>query len=75
MRLFLRGLKEGMYGFGEIISLLFNTILLFIIYCFVLGPTAIIAKVVGKRFLQKKNSGWQNINEKELKNESFYRQF
>lgn len=75
MNLFLKGFKEGMYGFGELVSVLFNTALLFVVYCFIVGPTAIIGKIVGKRFLQNRNSGWQNINEKELTEESFYRQF
>ncbi len=75
MKLFLKGAKEGIYYFGELISTLFNTALLFIAYVFVLGPTAIIAKIVGKRFLQTENSGWLNIDEKETAEGSFYRQF
>ena len=75
MRLFLRGFKEGMYCFGELISILFNTVLLFAAYIFVVGPIAIIARLVGKKFLRNENSGWSDLDEKEATEESFYRQF
>jgi hypothetical protein len=75
MDLFLRGFKKGIYNFSELVSVLFNAALLLLVYCCILGPTAIIAKITRKKFLQSENSGWQNIDEKEPTEESFYRQF
>ncbi len=75
MTLFLRGFKEGACYVGELISALFNTILVFIVYIFVVGPTAMIAKIVKKKFLVTENPGWLDIEEKQLTKDSFYRQF
>lgn len=73
MKLFLKEFKEGFYCFSELLSGFLNAVLLFIVYIFIVGPTAIIAKIVGKRFLE--NPGWQNIDQSQPKKESFYRQF
>ncbi len=75
MKFFLKSIKEGMYFFAELISNFVNTVLLLFAYFFVLGPTAIIAKIVGKRFLQTKNDSWTSVdNKREIKN-SLFRQF
>ena len=75
MMVFLKGFKEGARCVGELISGLFNTLLLFIVYIFIVGPTAIIAKIVKKKFLATENPGWLDVEEKQPTKDSFYRQF
>lgn len=77
MKKFISDLKEGMTIFGSFISTLINSILLIIVYLFGIGITAIIAKTIGKSFLQKVIGGesyWQELDLSEDK-DSFYRQF
>lgn len=57
-----------------------NFILLFFVYVFGIGTTAIIAKLIGKKFfetkiLDKKESYWQNTNLKKKSIKEYYRQF
>jgi len=74
MNIFLKNIKEGMYYFAELIANLINTTLLLFAFIFVVGPTAIIAKIVGKKFLQAKG-GWADMSDNKKKREDFYKQF
>ncbi len=67
-------IKEGMRIFGELISNLVNTTLLLAAYIFVIGPTAIIGKMMGKNFLGTEKEGWKEI-QKDGDEKSHYRQF
>ena len=75
---FFNGLKEGMKEFGQNITIIVNSILLGIVYIIGVGPTSIVAKIFGKKFLQnnlEENTYWTDLNlEKETK-EKYYRQF
>ena len=78
IRLFFAGFKEGMHLFGQNIAILINTILLVVVYIIGVGPTSIIAKISGKRFLemkQGKDSYWKPLNLKKRQMEEYYRQF
>lgn len=46
----------------------FTQLTLYLIYFLGIGPSAIIAKIFGKQFLDKAspNSNWQKINKKQL---------
>ncbi len=74
MNMFFKNIKEGMYCFAELVANLINTVLLFLAYLFVVGPTAMIAKISGKKFLQLEKTKWIKIDNNKTK-ESFYRQF
>lgn len=74
---FWTGIKKGNIIFGELITNLVNFIVLTTVYVIALIPTAIIAKLVGKHFLdhnQENGSTWKDA-EKNKNNESHYRQF
>ncbi|MFP4656748.1 MAG: hypothetical protein ACLFNK_04180 [Candidatus Woesearchaeota archaeon] len=74
---FMKGVKDGSRLFGEMLSGLVNTALLTLVYLLVLTPTAILAKIVGKRFLNldiTKKSRWKNAESIKTK-ERYYRQF
>lgn len=76
---FFVGVKEGMKNFGKYMSTVINTILLFTVYIFGVGMTAVIAKIIGKKFLEnkstKKKSYWSKLNIGKEKREKYYRQF
>ena len=75
---FLKGVKEGMKLFGENIAVLVNSILLTGVYIIGVGSTAILAKIMGKKFITKKGRGetyWKELNLKKRKKEEYYRQF
>jgi uncharacterized protein YqhQ len=76
---FLNGFYEGMKQFGANIANAVNFVLLFFVYIFGIGITAVIAKIFGKHFLQLKKTGrysyWDKIDTKEMKKGDFYRQF
>jgi len=78
LKQFFRGFKKGMASFGQSISLLINTILLAFVYLLGVGFTSIVAKIVGKRFLDtklKKGTYWSDLNLKKKPIEEYYRQF
>lgn len=79
IRQFYRGFKGGMKKFGENIALIINTILLFFVYLIGVGITSIVAKIVGKHFLEKKLSKkdtyWNSLKLKKKPIEEYYRQF
>ncbi|MAF37092.1 hypothetical protein CL622_08315 [archaeon] len=79
MKLFLIGIKDGIHAFGEAISLVVNTILLFVAYVVGIGFVAIIAKIKKKHFLrmeieQTQSSYWEDIEQNNLSLKSCYRQ-
>tara|TARA_Y100000310_G_C20622488_1_gene784122 strand:- start:362 stop:586 length:225 start_codon:yes stop_codon:yes gene_type:complete len=73
----LKELKEGMKAFGNTLTTLINSILLFVVYLIGIGITSIIARIVGKKFLdtEKKDSYWKEYAEMNKTKESRYRQF
>ena len=79
IRLFTEGFYSGIKEFGANVSNVTNFILLFFVYLFGVGITAIVAKIFGKHFLQlktaEKKSYWTEIKNKKPKMEEFYRQF
>lgn len=77
---FFQGLKEGSKSFGESIGTLINSILLTLVYFIGVGITSLIAKSLGKKFLDlkidsKKNSYWEDLNIDKKNLEDCYRQF
>ena len=72
IKLFAKGLKDGFYLFGETVSGLTNTVLLFLVYLIMFGATALFGKLTGKNFLHEKR-GWKKVNSRNKKN--FYKQF
>ena len=80
MNHFFHSLKHGFYEFGHTLTILVNTTLLLLAYLVGIGPTAIIARLTGKRFLSagpepKKRSYWDPITQSNGKFEEYYRQF
>lgn len=77
---FFCGAKKGMKEFGETISIIVNSVLLAIIYVIGVGVTSIIAKIVGKKFLDRKKSKgkktyWSDLNLKTEKIDEYYKQY
>jgi hypothetical protein len=75
---FFSGFKEGAQECGMNITIIINTVLLFIVYVFGVGITSIIAKISRKHFMDTKldkKSYWTqfNLSKKPLK--EYYRQF
>ena len=73
-------LRDGMRHFGDDIAGLINTVLLLIVYVFGVGLTALVAKLVGKQFLDrkpvaKKNTYWRDVSTKKPDMDSHFRQF
>ncbi len=75
---FIQEFKYGMQSFGKNIAGLVNTVLLFLVYLFGIGITSIIAKLIGKKFLDEnlsEESYWKELNLKTEKKENYFRQF
>ena len=76
---FFKGFRKGMVTFGHNIAGIINTLLLLLVYILAVIPTALIAKIAGKRFLDlkptKEKSYWQDLNLKKKTMEAYYRQF
>ena len=80
IKLFFIGLKKGMNSFGSNVSIIVNSILLLIVYLIGVGLTSIVAKLIGKHFLETKISKnektyWTDLNLKKKNIEEYYRQF
>ena len=76
----LKGFKRGLGLFGENISTIVNTLLLFVVYLIGIGLTSIFAKITGKVFLEMKLSSkvdtyWLDLNQKVKSDDEYYRQF
>lgn len=75
---FVQGFKKGTETFGHSIITLVNCILLLFVYIFGVGLTSIVAKIVGKKFLEpeiKGKSYWSDLKLKKKKIDEYYRQF
>ncbi|MBI4439273.1 hypothetical protein HY640_05040 [Candidatus Woesearchaeota archaeon] len=76
---FFRGFRAGLHDFGSCISTIVNSVLLAVAYVAGVGVTSIVAKVVGKRFLDSGFSDapsyWVDLRIDERPDEDFYRQF
>ena len=76
---FLVGIKKGFELYGETIIIVINSSLLTIVYFLGVGTTSIIAKIVGKRFMNlnfnEKNSYWEEVEKVDRNKEPYYRQF
>jgi hypothetical protein len=77
---FIKGFQKGMKNFGNNIAGIINSVLLSIVYLLGVGLTAIIAKIVGKHFLETKISKktmtyWSELNLKKKDLEKYYRSF
>lgn len=75
---FFSGFRAGMKNFGQNISIIINTILLFLVYLLGVGFTSIIARLTKKDFLNtslSKPSYWVVLDKKTGKKEDYYRQF
>jgi len=79
MREFIEGFKEGQKSFGESIAVIINSFLLTLVYVFGVGATSIIAKILGKKFLdlrfENKASYWEDLNLSKGPMKEYYRQF
>jgi large-conductance mechanosensitive channel len=80
IKVFINSYKKGLKVFGEHIALLVNFILLTFVYFFAVGPTALIARLFKKQFLdlklsKKSKSYWTKTNLEEKNSESYYQQF
>ena len=80
LKRFFSGFKKGLKSFGHNISLVVNSVLLTIVYLIGVGATSIVAKLIGKHFLDKKISKeqstyWSELVLKKKPIEEYYRQF
>ncbi|MCK5300191.1 MAG: hypothetical protein KAJ54_03490 [Candidatus Aenigmarchaeota archaeon] len=83
MRKIVRFFKEfasGFREFGENITLIVNTILLFIVYLVGSGVSGVTAKLCKKHFFENKISSdvksyWSDLNLKKREIDEYYRQF
>lgn len=80
VRRFLRGFQNGLEAFGCNITVLVNSLLLSMVYLTGVGITSIIARLVGKRFLdvelsKNRSSYWSDLDLEKRSIEDYYRQF
>jgi len=77
---FIKGFKQGFHDFGNGITNIINFILLSIVYFIGVALTSIIAKILGKHFMdikqeKKKKTYWKDYNLKKEPIDNYYRQF
>jgi len=76
---FFKGFQKGMKDFGFLLPHIINSVLLFVVYLVGVGLTSLVAKLVGKHFLELSQSNtdsyWTDLNLKKKKKEEYYRQF
>lgn len=77
---FFSGFARGFKRFGSNISVIVNTVLLALVYLLAVGPTSLIAKLTGKRFLtlkadKKAKTYWERLNLTKRPLDEYYRQF
>ena len=76
-----QGFRDGFKTLGEDVSTLVNTVLLALVYILGVGITAIIAKIAGKRFLERDIAAsnpktyWNDVEDEHPDLESHFRQF
>lgn len=74
---FFMGLKQGFRDFSHLITNIVNFILLSIVYFIGVGIVSLTAKLVGKHFIDLKNSGssWVQRKLKKRPIEEYHRMF
>jgi hypothetical protein len=77
---FFKGIKDGFLEFGQSIAAITNWIFLLILYVVGVGLTSLVAKIIGKHFLnvkldKGKKSHYEHINMVTEPKENYYRQF
>jgi len=76
---FFRGMAKGMQRFGHSISMVVNTFLLSVVYVLGVGVTSVVAKIVGKKFLDGSSSQektyWTTLNATKERIDHYFRQF
>lgn len=78
IRQFFAGFRKGSENFGYNIIIIVNTFLLSLVYFIGVGLTSVIAKVLGKHFLETKipeGTYWADLNMGKRPVEDYYRQF
>ena len=82
IELFVKGFQDGIKEFGLNISTIVNTVLLAIVYIMGAGITSLVAKTIGKHFMdvnlrksRKAKTYWKDLNLKKQPLEEYYRQF
>lgn len=75
-----KGFKKGIKDFGEYITILVNTVLLFFAYIIGIGLTFLFAKILRKHFLdlkpsKKEKTYWSDLNLSKKRIDDYYRQF
>lgn len=75
--IFIKGFKQGFRSFSLLITDIVNFILLSIVYFIGVGIVSIIAKMLGKHFIDLKNNGssWVARKLKKRPMEEYYRMF
>lgn len=79
--LFMKGFKKGFKEFTDCIVALVNTILLIFVYVFGVGISSVLAKIIGKNFMDVKTSKktqdsyWKDFSLSKEPTENYYRQF
>ncbi len=78
-KLFFKGFLEGFKKFSHAFATVVNFILLTIVYIVGVGITSLVAKLVGKKFLnldkKRRPSYWEDKDLKKEPMENYYRQF
>lgn len=75
--IFFKGFKQGFRNFSHLITDIINFVLLFTVYFIGIGIVSIIAKLLGKHFIDLKNTGtsWVTRKLKKMPIEEYYRMF
>jgi len=77
---FIAGFRSGLKSYGHTISILINTVLLLVTYLVGVGITSIVARLVGKKFLDNKKKPrqqtfWIKTTMGTGSKKDYYRQF
>lgn len=77
---FFRDVQKGMEAFGSCVGMFVNTVFLGLVYVIGVGITALLAKLMGKLFLdtqirKEEKSYWSDLHLKKKSIEEYYRQF
>lgn len=75
--IFFKGFVQGFRNFSRWITDIINFILLFIVYFIGIGVVSVVSKLLGKHFLDLKNSGssWVMRNLKKRPIKEYFRAF
>ena len=80
LKVFFTGFKCGFSAFGHNLTALINSFLLLVVYIFGVGLTALVAKLMGKHFInirkgKNQDSYWAPLNLQKKPVDDYYRQF